>query len=177
MVSSAWDRLTTVVAAATGLKVVAKGPPPESYYQDDTKIVVTWGDCEALLHEACHWIVATDSERQIPNLGLSGDGDPDSLSRLREEQAWGLECWLLSPFASETEVVERLTPESRASHPLHLGGYLHDRTDTLAWALGALQRSPFSMDAIRDVMRLWDREQRTARASSRSEIPVAEVSE
>lgn len=41
--------------------------------QDEKTIFVPSGDEEGLLHELAHWIVATDAEREWPNLALDDD--------------------------------------------------------------------------------------------------------
>jgi hypothetical protein len=160
---SAMEQLKALIRDLTGRKHVPKDPPPAPYRQTRDVIETPDGDVEALLHELCHWLVASPEERDLVNLGMRED-DPTPHSRLREEQAWRLECKLLEPFATEAEIHARLTPESRSSHPVFQGGWQHDGRLALQHGL----RSLSVIDAptwtrLRQILGLWDREQRETR--------------
>ncbi len=56
-----------------------------TWYQNLEEIHTPDGDEEGLLHEVLHWIVASDEERALPNLGLDAWGGEDEDSGLKVE--------------------------------------------------------------------------------------------
>lgn len=64
--------LNTIVHRITG-KRVSHAEGAGTWYQDEDMICTPDGDDEGLLHELGHWIVATDAEREWPNLALDDD--------------------------------------------------------------------------------------------------------
>ena len=64
--------LNAIVTRITGKRVSHDGGAG-TWYQEEDMICTPAGDAEGLLHELGHWIVATDAEREWPNLALDDD--------------------------------------------------------------------------------------------------------
>lgn len=97
------------------------------WYQTKDKIIVSSKegfagiDLEGLIHECCHWIVATDFERRAPNLMLCGEEvekEPD----------------VYDPNLGKERMPERqdaIRSKKREHQAYFLAFYLFDRSDKL----------------------------------------------
>ncbi len=77
--------LVAIAAEITGKAVYPD--TAQSVHQDESTIYVPYDDQVGLVHEILHWIVASDREREWPNLGLDGDDSestPDPGARERQ---------------------------------------------------------------------------------------------
>jgi hypothetical protein len=113
-----WTQLTEIARKQTGRKVVGTGGG--LFMFSDTELCVPLGNVEGLVHDLCHWVVASTEERKQPNMGLSQDWTHPGWDRMVrcEELAWSLEMFLFGDPTSE-EMLALMTPEARASG----GGY------------------------------------------------------
>lgn len=85
-----------------------------AYQITETMFCLPEGDVEALIHDMCHWIIATPEQREIPNLNLNPpykDKDKSWLI-MQEEMAWTLESWIFSAIIGEPELVELVNPNA-----------------------------------------------------------------
>lgn len=116
---AAFADLGALIHRVTGARLV--GSDGGDYVHTSDVIAVPDGDVEAAVHELCHFIVASQEERRMPNLGLSTDWTHPRFDRMVrcEEMAWSLELWL---FGDPTPGLMRacMTPESVAAGG---GGY------------------------------------------------------
>lgn len=59
-----------------GFSIVVRRPSRNCYLQYDPDRCEAYASSDLLaLHEVCHWLVATDDERGLPNYGLGSDPD------------------------------------------------------------------------------------------------------
>lgn len=113
-----WLAMVDVAERVTGRRVV---PTDGGLYTFGLDVLaVPKGSVEGLVHETCHWVVASESERRQPNLGLSQDWEHPGYDRMVkcEELAWSLEFFLFGdpPIPLMGSL---MTPEARSSG----GGY------------------------------------------------------
>ena len=99
------EALISIALRLTGKKV---GFRPQTWVQDESTILVPEGDEEGLLHELLHYVVASDEERQWPNLALDEDDVEQTNPMLPEEEQ-------LQDWVSETPVRR----EYQVSHLTH----------------------------------------------------------
>lgn len=96
-----WPELGAIIEKQTGRRLL--GTDGGKYQFGLDTMSVPDRDVEAAVHELCHWVVATESERRQHNLGL------DSCSYehlvLREEEAWSLEMMLFGDAPQEELLV------------------------------------------------------------------------
>lgn len=109
-----WDKLGTLIKEQTGRTLVGTGGG--LYAFTETELRVPQGTGEGVIHELCHWVVASDEERRMPNLGLSMDWTHPGYDRMVrcEELAWSLQFYLFGDPTVE-KMASYLTPEARAS--------------------------------------------------------------
>lgn len=118
------ERLITFAKELTGKTVEWRDG---WWYQKKNTIIVPKGDFEGLLHEVCHYVVATDTEREAPNLQLTQgcsiwkDGEMVSpcasdlkRSVKREKQA----CFLEMELLDEAGVVLKAVMNEESVHNL-----------------------------------------------------------
>ena len=136
-------------------------------------VAVPEGAMEWLLHEAGHWIVASDEERQLPNYGLNDDviGTVGGYQKIavptsgllfeREWQAWAFEEIILAPFG----------PSRSFAPPTQRDGVAFAKAGPVpAWALAHAERrineTHVDIERWRSVFGEWVRFERTLPAPS-----------
>lgn len=114
MATRTWNSLGDIIHEQTGRSLV--GTPGGLYRFDETAIQVPYGSVEGAVHELCHWVVASESERRQVNMGLSQDWQHPLWDRMVwcEELAWSLEFYLYGD-PSVADMAAMMTPEARAS--------------------------------------------------------------
>lgn len=106
--------MAEVVREQTGRRLV--GTDGGLYLFSESEIRLPYGSVEGAVHELCHWVVASEEERKLPNMGLSTDWQHPKFDRMVrcEELAWSLEFYLYGDPTAEI-MARYLTPEARAS--------------------------------------------------------------
>jgi hypothetical protein len=114
-----WLAMVDVAERVTGRRVNPTDGGLYSFGVDE--LAVPYGSVEGLTHEVCHWVVASESERRMENMGLSQDWEHPRYDRMVkcEELAWSLENYLLGDPPPEV-LGCMMTPEARSSGG---GGY------------------------------------------------------
>ncbi len=114
LIETAWSKVGEAIKSITGRKLV--GTDGGLYVFSDTEIRVPDYDVEAAVHELCHWIVASDRERRMPNLDMYTDPRHPDYARmvLREESAWSLEFWLFGD-PTPVQLARIMSPVAMAS--------------------------------------------------------------
>lgn len=133
-----WTKLAPIVKRHTGRTLV--GTDGGLYAFTDTEIRVPDRDVEGAIHEFCHFVVASESERRQLNMGLSQDWTHPGFTRMVrcEELAWSLENYIFGDLPV-AQMASLLTPEARASGGgMNISSHTHD-----AWL-----RSGHSWDAF-----------------------------
>lgn len=131
-----WTQLAEIIRKQTGRKVV--GTAGGLYTFSDVELRVPLGSVEGLVHDLCHWVVASPEERKQPNMGLSQDWTHPGWDRMVrcEELAWSLEMYLFGD-PSIPVMASLMTPEARVS-----GGGVNVSTQELI-GLGLYPRPEF----------------------------------
>lgn len=80
------------------------------YKITDRCFYVPEGDVEAIVHDMCHWIIASKTERTVENLSMDGMNEADLI--YREELAWSLEAWIFSAVMGEPDLVDHVSPHA-----------------------------------------------------------------
>jgi hypothetical protein len=150
-----WLDLCGIVHGVTGKRHVHKPDDPDEWvYNGPDYIKLPEGDVESLVHELCHWLVATPEQREAPNLALDRVGVREGIAL--EEAAWTLEAWLFSPYLSEAELGALVSPFALewvlfgADHPT-----VNNQAELLAHGLKALRDSALDVPQLRQVLRRW----------------------
>src|ERR1700733_1386173 len=94
-----WSSICQFVYELTGKTWIHKKNESAraSYRITDDYFCLPEGDVEALIHDMCHWLVATPEQRDLPNLGLDPPyRDKKHWAIRQEELAWALQVWIFS---------------------------------------------------------------------------------
>jgi hypothetical protein len=106
-----WNTLALAIRQETGRTL--HGTPGGQFVWTDSGLYVPMGNIEGVIHEVAHWLVSSEEERRMPNLGLVEDWLHPRWQRSvrNEEEAWSLEFWLFGD-PTVARMASFLTPEA-----------------------------------------------------------------
>lgn len=153
-----WLNLCTFVNELTNKVWVHKKHESQdaSYQITDRAFCLPEGDVEALIHDMCHWTVASPEQREKLNLNLSppyADKNKEWLVG-QEELAWTLEAWVFSAVIGEPELVDLVSPNA-AIEVFHYWVRVFDPIDTMQQALTSAKQVGLKVTLLRRLLASW----------------------